>query len=158
MLEFYRPIPANPYYLISNLGNVRSIPRRIRTKRGHARQIPGGKLSPGRTGDGYLTVNLCRGGKRRSHYVHALVARAFVGPPPGPVGCRRGEYQVHHINGKREDNRATNLQWLLVQVHQRIPKKRRKTRKVSPSNGQAPNRPPLHGQKRGTRSPRRRRP
>ena len=58
----------------------------------------------------YARANLLKDGLERSFYVHRLVAYTF---------CQNGHYKdyVHHINGKRNDNRATNLIWLTHAEH-----------------------------------------
>jgi hypothetical protein len=56
-----------------------------------------------RKGDGYRVVDL---GAFGTQYVHRLVAAAWLGAP------FRSEQQVDHINGKRDDNRVSNLRWL----------------------------------------------
>lgn len=51
---------------------------------------------------GYYRVNLCAAGKQKPHYIHELVAAAFIGPRPA------GQ-QVRHLNSIKTDNRAANL-------------------------------------------------
>lgn len=53
---------------------------------------------------GHLRVDLYLKGVRRSHYLHRLVAEAFV-PRAG-----EGNY-VLHLNGRASDCRACNLSW-----------------------------------------------
>lgn len=43
--------------------------------------------------------------RTRGHFVHVLVALAFVGPKPSP------QHTVDHKNRVRNDNRAENLRW-----------------------------------------------
>lgn len=50
---------------------------------------------------GYLRVNLAG----KDYKIHRLVAEAFV---PNP----ENKEQVNHINGKTDDNRAENLEWV----------------------------------------------
>jgi hypothetical protein len=70
--------------------------------------MPWKVLRPGRGRNGYLTVNLSEVGcNRRSHYVHHLVAAAFVGTrPAGPAG-----YDINHLDGNKSNNVATNLEY-----------------------------------------------
>ena len=151
MSESYRPVPGHSHYIVSNSGIVQSLPREIRTIHGVTRKLHGKVLSPSQTQDGYRKVAICGMGKSRTLYVHFLVAMAWLGPPPGPVGCRRGEYQVHHINGARTDNRVVNLQWILVEDHHRLP--RRKRMKGSETlKPQAQDRKPIQGHERASRS------
>jgi len=44
--------------------------------------------------------------------VHHLVARTFIGEPPGEVGPRGGNWQINHKNGDITDNRPENLEWV----------------------------------------------
>lgn len=55
--------------------------------------------------DGYTHVSLRMDGRRMSHFVHRLVALAFIGHAP------TGAHEVCHVNGIRHDNRACNLRW-----------------------------------------------
>lgn len=93
----WRPIPSfGGLYEISSTGLVRSF---------HKRHGVGGKiLSPKVGRDGYAEVVLCDGGNRKSCQVHRLVLLAFVGP------CPDGR-QVAHDNGRRDDNRLSNLRY-----------------------------------------------
>ena len=54
--------------------------------------------------DGYLIVGLSRDGKRRTHKVHRLVAESFL-------KNRKALPQINHKNGRRDDNRVSNLEW-----------------------------------------------
>jgi len=48
------------------------------------------------------------------YHVHRLVAAAFLGPPPDPF-C----WQVNHLDGDRENNHLTNLQYVTPAENQR---------------------------------------
>lgn len=58
-------------------------------------------VRPNVKGPGYLYVNI----RGISYAVHQLVVRAFIGPPPTDKHC------VNHIDGNRQNNSATNLEW-----------------------------------------------
>lgn len=91
----------NNCYLVSNLGNVKSITRtdcRGRFRRGRI-------LKPNRLKDGYEQVGLYVNGKCKYVKVHRLVAEAFVDNPDAKP-------EVNHKNGIRHDNRADNLEWV----------------------------------------------
>jgi hypothetical protein len=89
--ERWVPILAiDPRYSISDAGRVRGPSGRV--------------LKPTLMQIGYLSVALSvKNGKVSRHYVHRLVAQAFLGPlPKGMV--------VNHINHQKIDNRAANLE------------------------------------------------
>ena len=54
---------------------------------------------------GYYYVTLCKNGKRSNHFVHRLVATAFVKNP-------NNEIQVNHIDGDKTNNDFKNLEWV----------------------------------------------
>jgi len=84
-------------YEVSDLGRVRSIPRR--DPRG--KRLAGKVLSPGLDTVGYPMVILHRHG-RTTRTVHRLVAAAFLGScPPGQ--------EVRHLDGCRTNPRLDNL-------------------------------------------------
>ena len=104
MTEQWLPVVGwEESYEVSDLGNVRSLPRlvvdRIRTRRLSGRLK---KLTP--TCYGYRAVTFNRSGEVVQYKVHRLVLEAFVGP------CPPGE-EARHLNGIRHDNRLANLAW-----------------------------------------------
>lgn len=87
-------------YQVSNMGRVRSLPRKVwnYTK-------PGRILKPGSKENGYLQVCLSNGSKCEKHaYVHRLVSAAFI---PNPYNLP----EVNHKNYDKTDNRVENLEW-----------------------------------------------
>lgn len=82
-------------YQVSNLGNIRSLPR-------NGRKMKVLKLRV--SSNGYFLVNLYSEGKGKTWQVHRLVAKAFVENPENKA-------QVNHINGNKLDNRQDNLEW-----------------------------------------------
>lgn len=105
-IEIWKPIKGyEDYYEVSNLGRVRSKDRIIyRTKKGFQHK-PGIIMNPTGNGNGYLIVPLNRHGKRKNHYVHRLVAEAFIDNPK----CKP---QVNHLDHNRKNNNAENLEWV----------------------------------------------
>jgi len=95
MREEWRPV-LRGVYEISSLGRFR------RAKPGR-RTYAGKILKPMMTKIGYFYVGPTIGGKNVPFYVHALVARAFLGP-------RRGR-EVNHLDGVKSNNRFTNLEY-----------------------------------------------
>jgi hypothetical protein len=108
MVEIWRPIAGfESRYEVSNLGRVRSVPRRLRythwrTRAELFRQVPGKVIAAQPMNSDYLIVHLHADGERTALLVHRLVAAAFL------EGS--GE-EVNHENGIKTDNRADNLEW-----------------------------------------------
>jgi Mor family transcriptional regulator len=104
MIEYWRSIPGyEGKYEISNLGNVKSLDRIVKTKKG-TRKYKGRMLKLANHTGGYLVVNLCsetRGVK--INYVHKLVAEAFIGV---------SNLQVNHKDLNKKNNSLSNLEYV----------------------------------------------
>lgn len=83
-------------YQVSNMGQVRTVWSKSNAKPRHG----GGVLKQGRSIDGYSNVKL----KGQTRRVHRLVAEHFCNMNPA-------QNEVNHINGKKSDNRSSNLEW-----------------------------------------------
>jgi len=98
--EVWKPVVGfEEYYSVSNKGNVRR----------NGREKP---LKPWLDGSGYPVVSLSVEGEVTKHKIHHLVAKAFIGDPPGPIGLGSDDYQINHENGEKTDNRPENLTWM----------------------------------------------
>ena len=62
-------------------------------------------LSKNKTnGNGYIVCSLLKNGKYKNHYVHRMVAKAFI---PNP----ENKPTVNHIDGNKKNNNVDNLEW-----------------------------------------------
>jgi len=90
------------FYQVSNLGRVRSLDRVVLQKNGVLKAIKGKILSPSKCGKleygGYLFVGLSKDSVVKDHYIHRLVAEAFI---PNP-------YNLPYINHK-DENKLNNF-------------------------------------------------
>lgn len=92
MKEVWAVCTVNENYEISNLGNVRN----VKTQKA---------ISQGDNGHHYKNVCLYNKGKKKIHYVHRLVAQAFI---PNPKNFT----QVNHKDGNKNNNCVQNLEWV----------------------------------------------
>jgi hypothetical protein len=94
--EQYKDIPEyEGHYQISNLGNIKSLKR-------NGERIMNPCIDKTK---GYLRVNLFKESKRKSLYVHQLVAIAFLGHKPNG-----NKLVVDHMDNDKTNNRLDNLQ------------------------------------------------
>lgn len=93
----FRSIPDNPGYWVGENGCVAS-QKVVRKKTARIDESRWRVLRSGRTKHGYHTVAL----NRKSHYVHRLVAAAFVSEEISGL-------DVRHMDGTRDNNAASNL-------------------------------------------------
>jgi hypothetical protein len=92
-------------YEVSDQGAVRSLPKTSPHNTVGSQVIKGQMLAPWQNGRGYLCVALRSDGKRRkTFFVHRLVAAAFV---PNPLGLPC----VNHLDHNRANPQAENLEW-----------------------------------------------
>ncbi len=109
MNEIYKDIPCyEGYYQISNLGNVKSIPRKILNQGvfefiSKEKILKNGKC--GKQGNDYYAVTLYKNGSSKRFKIHQLMAIVFFNHQPNG-----NKIVVDHINNDRFDNRLENLQ------------------------------------------------
>lgn len=103
-------------YQVSNLGNVRSIDRYVRTNRGALRIVRGNIKRLHQNKDGYLTTHFRnkKEGKGATVLVHRIVAETFIERV-------NGKNAIDHINGVRTDNRVENLRWCTNKENSNFP-------------------------------------
>lgn len=87
-------------YEINNLGVVRSLNRV-----NHCGTLIKGKILSQHSNRGYMRVELRKTCIRKSFYVHRILADLFI---PHVTG----KYYVNHMNGIKNDNRLSNLEWV----------------------------------------------
>ncbi len=91
-MEIWGEIPLHPTYLVSNLGRVKSLPRKhVRNER--ILKTPSDHY-------GYPVVNI----NKIKYKVHRLVAKVFLGDFSENM-------IVNHIDGDKSNNRVDNLEW-----------------------------------------------
>ena len=83
----YHRIPSLQDYYINRSGKIKN--------------KLGATLSPFKTKNGYMKINI----KKKGYYVHRLVAETFI---PNP----NHKMQVNHIDMNRTNNRVSNLEWV----------------------------------------------
>lgn len=92
--EKWKKIPGyKGKYIVSNMGNVRAV--MFFTKKGFVVRELKKQYS-----FGYETVML----NQKSKLLHRIIAEAFI---PNP----NNKPEINHKNGKRKDNRISNLEW-----------------------------------------------
>jgi hypothetical protein len=88
-------------YQVSNLGNVKSLPRKRTIKKERL-------LKPAINNKGYKMIVLCKKSKPKMFLVHRLVATAFI---PNPNNYP----QVNHKDSNPLNNCVNNLEWCTQQ-------------------------------------------
>lgn len=94
----------NGLYQVSSFGRVKSLERTVARSNGRSQLVNERILKPSTQFLGYQIVCLIRNGKPTSHYVHRLVATAFL---PTKNGCT----QVNHKDFNPRNNSLSNLEW-----------------------------------------------
>lgn len=84
-------------YVVSNTGRIFSLNYKRTGQRRELRQC--------KNNHGYCHLRLTKNGKSGLYSVHRVVAMAFCDNPDNKP-------EVDHINGIRDDNRASNLRWV----------------------------------------------
>lgn len=97
-------------YQVSNMGRVKSLKRTVKAANGENRAFNERILTlhknkcTERHPRPIYHVELWKENKRSVYFIHRLVATHFIDNP-------EGKPQVNHIDGNRENNAVTNLEW-----------------------------------------------
>ena len=92
-------------YQVSNLGRVKSLARIAKGRNDSERQIGGRFRSTNNLmANGYKMVSLSKDKTLNNFLVHRLVAEAFCDK-------RNSDAVVNHIDGNKQNNSASNLEW-----------------------------------------------
>lgn len=89
------------YYVVSNKGIVKGLDRKLNNNRFYKGKI----LKQREDKNGYLVINLNKGGDAKTLKVHRLVAISFL-------GIIDGKNEVNHIDGDKKNNIVSNLEWV----------------------------------------------
>lgn len=104
-MENWKPVKDfEGWYEVSDLGNVRSIDRKVDFEDGRYANYKGQEMSKQNHSAGYYMVVLWKNRKCIRKYIHRLVAEAFI---PNV----EGKTFVNHIDGDKTNNNVTNLEW-----------------------------------------------
>ena len=115
--EIWKPVVGyEGFYEVSNLGRVRSLDRKFKTRQGRIISVKGQpiKADPSKR-SGYVQVHLSNNGDRRTYQLHRVVAKSFVENP-------ENKPEINHKDGIKTNNRADNLEWVTPsenQIHSR---------------------------------------
>lgn len=112
-------------YSVSNYGRVKSL---LRTSSNYGRVFPEKIKTYTDNGHGYLYVELCKNGKNKKHYVHRLVAAAFI---PNPLNLP----QINHRDENKKNNMLDNLEWCTQNYNNKYGTARFRLEKTRRNNG-----------------------
>jgi hypothetical protein len=105
MKEVWKDVPGyEGMYQASNTGKIKSLTRIVNSSYGSKMRITGKIKKLCQKPNGYVYVGLSKNGETRSYRVHRLIAMAFI-------ENKSNLSDVNHKNGKKNDNRLSNLEW-----------------------------------------------
>lgn len=126
MIEKFKPVKGyTGIYEISNLGRVKSLSRIIERNDGNTRLTEDRIILPFTTKAGYSQIVLCKDGVRKKHYIHRLVALAFI-PNDNPIE----KIVVNHKDENPKNNTVGNLEWCTQRYNMRYGKMQAKLIKI----------------------------
>lgn len=108
--EVWKDIPGYEwYYMVSNIGRVKSLDRYVNFKKNSKYFIKWTMLKPDTYNKWYLTAKLTKDWKTNKTLIHRIVASAFLWLELYSFGDRKTSVCVLHKNDIRNDNRVENL-------------------------------------------------
>lgn len=115
--QYWREIPNyEGLYQVSNTGRVRSLNYR-RTGKSKV-------MKPSTDELGYKRIDLCKNGKHKLHYIHRVVALAFIPNPNNyPI--------INHKDENPSNNYYKNLEWCTYEYNNNYGTKREKLSKAA---------------------------
>lgn len=116
-------------YAVSNLGRIKSLERLVGFGTNKQKRVVKESIKQigtfNQNDNGYKTVILSKKSKLKLHYVHRLVAEAFI---PRSEGCD----VVNHLDCDKTNNRADNLEWTTYKRNSEHAKKHGRYIKIRP--------------------------
>lgn len=104
--EIWKPaVGLEDYYMISNIGRIKSVERIVVHSDGRKRKIGGKILKTSINRNGYECIRISCNRQKRELKIHRMVALAFI------PNIENKPY-IDHINTIRNDNRVENLRWV----------------------------------------------
>lgn len=92
------------FYKINRKGEIISVERIVKSKGNGVWKRPSQKIKTFKNSSGYIVVNLQKNGVSKQYLVHRLLAIEFV-------ENTKNKPHINHKNGKRDDNRLSNIEW-----------------------------------------------
>ncbi len=92
-------------YEVSNLGRIKSIQRKVKSRNGRNRPLAERILKQMKDTHGYNIVSLSKDGIRKTFNTHTLVARSFIGSKPDGL-------VVDHRDNDKSNNSHSNLRYI----------------------------------------------
>lgn len=104
--EIWKPVVGlEDYYMISNIGRIKSVERTVIHSDGRKRNIGGKILKTRINNQGYECIKISCNRQKKEFKIHRMVALAFI---PNV----ENKPHIDHINTIRSDNRVENLKWV----------------------------------------------
>ena len=105
-IEIYKDIKGyEGKYQVSNIGNVKSLERKVKHSSGGVKIVRERVLISHPTRNGYLAISMSNDNNQKTFNIHQLVAIAFLNHEK----CGMTKV-VDHIDGNKNNNKITNLQ------------------------------------------------